>query len=44
MEYMHIHIYPIVKSKQSNKNKVQYIDPADKGNEKLYISVKKKTK
>ena len=44
MEHTHIHIQLWAKSKQSYKNKVQYIDPADKGNEKLYISVKKKTK
>ena len=44
MEYTHIHIQLWAKSEQSNKNKVQYIDPANKGNEKLYISVKKKTK
>ena len=28
--YTHIHIHPIAKSKQSNKNKVQQIDPANK--------------
>ena len=27
---MHIPIYPLAKSKQPNKNKVQYIDPANK--------------
>ena len=31
------------KSKQSNKNKVQYIDLANKGNKKLYLPVKNKT-
>ena len=36
-EYTHIHIYPKAKSKQSNKNKVQQIDPANKGNQKLYL-------
>ena len=36
-EYTHIHIHPKAKSKQSNKNKVQQIDPANKGNQKLYL-------
>jgi len=31
-------------SKQSNKNKVQYIDLANKGNQKLYLPIKKKSK
>ena len=31
------------KVKQSNKNKVQEIDPANKGNQKLYLPVKNKT-
>ena len=44
MEYIHIHIHPQAKSKQSNKNKVQQIDLANKGNQKLYLSVKNKTK
>ena len=43
MEYTHIHIHPWAKSKQSNKNKVQKIDPVNKGNQKLYLPVKKKT-
>ena len=43
MEYTHIHIHPWAKSKQSNKNKVQYIDLANKGNKKLYLPVKNKT-
>ena len=34
MEYTHMHIYPYTKSKQSNKNKVQLIDPGNKGNQK----------
>ena len=38
MEYTHIHIDPSAKSKQSNKNKVQQIDPANKGNKKLYLT------
>ena len=42
MEYTHIHIHPWAKSKQSNKNKVQSIDPANKGNKKLYLPVKNK--
>ena len=43
MEYIHIHIHPQAKSKQSNKNKVQQIDPANKGNQKLCLAVKNKT-
>ena len=31
------------KSKQSNKNKVQQIDPTNKGNERSYLPVKSKT-
>ena len=34
-EYTYIH--PEAKSKQSNKNTVQQIDPANKGNQKLYL-------
>ena len=30
MKYTHRHIYPLAKSKQPNKNKVQQIDPANK--------------
>ena len=41
MEYTHIHICQ--KSKQSNKNKVQQTDLANKGNKKLYVPVKYKT-
>ena len=40
MEYTYT---PITKSKQSNKNKVQYIDPVNKGNQKFYLPVKSKT-
>ena len=40
MEYTHIHIHPWAKSKQSNKNKVQWIDLVNKGNKKLYLPVK----
>ena len=40
----HMHIHPGAKSKQSNKNKVQQIGPANKGNKKLYLPVKNKTK
>ena len=36
-EYTYIHMHPQAKSKQSNKNKVQQIDPANKGNQKLYL-------
>ena len=43
MEYTHIHIHPWAKSKQSNKNKVQYIDPVNKENQKVYLPVKNKT-
>ena len=41
MEYTDIH--PWAKSKQSNKNKVQEVDLANKGNQKLYLPVKNKT-
>ena len=34
-EYIHIH--PQAKSKKSNKNKVQQIDPVNKRNQKLYL-------
>ena len=44
MEYTHIHIHPRAKSKQSNKNKVQQIDPANKGNQKLCLSEQNKLK
>ena len=43
MIYIPIHIHSLVKSKQSNKNKVQEIDLANKGNKKLYLPVKNKT-
>ena len=43
MEYTQKHVAPKAKSKQSNKNKVQQIDPANKGNQKLYLPVKSKT-
>ena len=43
MEYTHIHIHPGANSKQSNKNKVQQVDLANKGNKKLYLPVKNKT-
>ena len=39
MEYTHTHKNPWAKSKQSNKNKVQEIDPVKKGNRKLCLSV-----
>ena len=35
--HTHIHIYPSAKLKQSNKNKIQQIDPANKGNKKNYV-------
>ena len=31
------------KVKASNKNKIQQIDPANKGNQKVYLSIKNKT-
>ena len=34
---------PMSTGKQSNKNKVQQIDLENKGNQKLYLSVKNKT-
>ena len=43
MAYTHIHIHPWAKSKQSNKNKVQLIDLANKGYKKLYLPVMNKT-
>ena len=36
-------MYPWEKWKQSNKNKVQWIDPAKKWNQKVYLPVKNKT-
>ena len=36
-EYTHIHTHPQAKSKKSNKNKVQQIDPVNKRNQKLYL-------
>ena len=42
MEYTHIHVHPWTKSKQYNKNKVQYVDSVNKGNQKLYLTVKNK--
>ena len=43
MKYTHIHIHPWAKWKHLNKNKAQYTDLANKGNEKLYLPVKNKT-
>ena len=43
MDYTHIYIHPWAKSKQSNKNKIQLIDPVNKGNQKSYLPVKNKT-
>ena len=40
MEYTYT---PMRKSEQSSKNKVQQIDMANKGNQKLYLPVKNKT-
>ena len=41
MEYIHIH--PWAKWNQSSKNKVQYIDLVNKGNQKLYLPIKNNT-
>ena len=42
MDYTHIHAHE--QSKNSPiKNKLQQIDPANKGNKKLYVPVKNKT-
>ena len=41
MEYTHIHIHPQAKSKQSNKNTVDWPGEQEK---KLYLPVKNKTK
>jgi len=43
IEYTHIHIHTWAKLKQSNRNKVQLIDPENKGKKKLYLPVKNKT-
>ena len=43
MRYTHIHIYPWAKSKQPNKNEIQLIALANKGNKKLCLPVKNKT-
>ena len=42
-EYTHIRIHPQAKSKQSKKNKVQYIDLVNKGNQKFCLSAQNKT-
>ena len=39
-----MHIHPLAKSKQSNKNKLQQINLVNKGNKELYLPVKNKTK
>ena len=44
MEYTHIHIYPQAKSKESNKNKVQQIDLANRGNQNYIYQLTKLTK
>ena len=33
-----------MKTKQSDKDKAQQIDPVNKGNKKLYLAIKKTTK
>ena len=43
MEYTQKHVAPKAKSKQSNKNKVQEIDPVNKRYQKLYLPIKNKT-
>ena len=42
MEYIHKHIHPWAKWNQSSKIKVQYVDLANKGNQKLYLPIKNK--
>ena len=37
IECIYIYMHPGAKSKQFNKNKVQQLDPANKGNLKLYL-------
>ena len=46
MEYTHTHTHiytPMSKVKQFNKNKVQQIDLVNKGNKKLYLTIKNNT-
>ena len=38
-----MYTYTPMSKKQCDKNKVQQIDPANKGNKKLYLPVKNKT-
>ena len=42
MECTHIPIHQWAKSTQSNKNKVQQINVANKGNKKLYLPIRTK--
>ena len=42
--YIYIYTHSGAKSKQFNKNKVQQTEPVNKGNKKLYLPVKNKTK
>ena len=42
MEYMHRHIHPWAKWKQSQNNKIQQTDLSNKENQKLYLPVKRK--
>ena len=45
MKIIEIHIYIYThKQNQNSPTKVQQIDPASKGNQKLYLPVKNKTK
>ena len=44
MEHTCIHVHQSAKSNQSNKYKVQQIDPAYKETKNIYIPVKNKTK
>ena len=44
IEYTHIQIDLQEKSKQSNKNKIQWIDLANKGNQKLCLPEQNKLK
>ena len=42
MKYTHIHIRPRAKRKQSNKNEVQQVNPANKGNQNYIYQLRTK--
>ena len=42
MEFTHIQTHPQAKSKQLNKDKVQQIDPVNKGNQKYIYQLRTK--